>query len=142
MKKIALITLMVIFSATSFAQKDKTKIEGSIAGFFNGMSLVNADTLRFYATPDFQLLENGEVWNLDTLISKVMPRKDSRIQRVNTFEFIRTEQTGDIAWVTYHNSAEFSLGEKKQTVKWMESAVLVKDKGRWKLQMLHSTKLK
>jgi hypothetical protein len=142
MKKIVIITLTVIFSTASFAQKDKSKIEAGIVGFFNGMSLVNADTLRFYSMPDFQLLENGEVWDLDTLISKVMPRKDSKILRVNKFEFIRTEQAGNMAWVTYHNFAEFNLGEKKQTVHWMESAVLVKDEGRWKLQMLHSTKLK
>jgi hypothetical protein len=142
MKRIFFITLIVIWSTEASAQKDKTKIEGTIVGFFNGLSLVNADTLRFYSTSDFQLLEDGQVWNLDTLLNKVMPRKNSKVQRVNKFEFIRTEQSGNMAWVSYHNSAEFKLGDKQQVVQWMESAVLVKNRGSWKIQMLHSTKLK
>jgi hypothetical protein len=122
--------------------KRKIKIESSIVGFFNGLSLVNPDTLKFYSTPDFQLLEDGEVWTLDTLIARVMPRQKANIQRINTFKFIRTEVSGKMAWVSYDNAAEFRLGDKQQTKKWMESAVLVKNKGSWKIQLLHSTKLK
>jgi hypothetical protein len=124
------------------AQKEKSKIEATVVGFFNGLSLINVDTLNHYATTDFHLLEDGHVWNLDTLINKVMPLKNSNIQRINKFEFIRTEQIGDIAWVSYHNWAEFKLGEKQQTKSWLESVVLVKHKGNWKIQMMHSTKLK
>ena len=142
MKRILLTALIVISATGLFAQKDKASIEGTIVGFFNGLSLVDADTLKFYTTPDFQLLEDGEVWNLDTLLNKVMPRKNSKVQRINKFEFLRTEQNGKMAWVSYHNSAEFRLGEKQQVVRWIESAVLVKDKGRWKMQLLHSTKVK
>jgi hypothetical protein len=142
MKGIFFVSLFVICSINLLAQKDRNKIEATVVGFFNGLSLVNADTLKFYATPDFQLLEDGQVWNMDTLINKIMPRKNSKIERVNTFEFIRTEQSGNMAWVSYNNSAEFRLGEKHQIMRWLESAVLTKRKGNWKIQLLHSTKLK
>ena len=142
MKIAILISFLVIFSTPLYAQKDKYNIEATIVGFFNGLSLINPDTLRYYLTTDFQLLEDGHVWNLDTLISKIMPRKNVGIQRTNKFEFIKTEQDDDVAWTSYNNSAEFRQGEKQQTVKWLESAVLIKSKGRWKIQMLHSTKLK
>jgi hypothetical protein len=142
MKRLLLISLLLISSAEIFAQTDKIKIESSIVGFFNGLSLVNPDTLKFYSTPDFQLLEDGEVWTLDTLIARVMPRQKANIQRINTFKFIRTEISGKMAWVSYDNAAEFRLGDKQQTKKWMESAVLVKNKGSWKIQLLHSTKLR
>lgn len=142
MKGIFFVSLFVIYSNNLLAQKDRNKIEATVVGFFNGLSLVNADTLKFYATPDFQLLEDGQVWNMDTLINKIMPRKNSKIERVNTFEFVRTEQSGNMAWVSYNNSAEFRLGEKHQIMRWLESAVLTKSKGNWKIQLLHSTKLK
>ena len=142
MKQIIFISLFFIHSTELIAQKDKIQIEAAVVGFFNGLSLINADSLQHYSTSDFHLLEDGEVWNMDTLLSKVMPRKNSNIQRVNKFTFHRTVQTGNIAWVSYHNTAEFRLGEKQQKVQWMESAVLVKNKGRWRIQMLHSTKLK
>ena len=142
MKRVILISLIVISSAELRAQKEKNTIEASIAGFFNGLSLTNSDTLKYYSTSDFQLLEDGQVWNLDTLISKLMPRKNSNIQRINRFEFIKIEKNKNTAWVSYNNSAEFRLGEKQQTIRWLESAVLIRDRGRWKIQMLHSTKLK
>lgn len=142
MKSILLLPFFVFCSTQLLAQTDNKKMEATIVGFFNGLSLVNADTLRHYSTADFQLLEDGEVWNLDTLINKITPRKNSKIQRINTFDFIRTEQSGDRAWVSYHNSAEFRLGEKQQTVRWLESVVLVKTKEGWKIQLMHSTKLK
>jgi len=135
-------SLFVMYSMNLLAQKDKNKIEGTVVGFFNGLSLVNADTLKYYSTADFQLLEDGQVWNMDTLVNKIMPRKNSKIERVNSFQFIRIEQRGNMAWVSYNNSAEFRLGEKQQIMRWMESAVLTKSNGSWKIQMLHSTKLK
>jgi hypothetical protein len=142
MKKVILVSLIVISSVDLYAQKEKNKIEATIVAFFNGLSLINSDTLKYYSTSDFQLLEDGEVWNLDTLISKIMPLKNSNLQRTNQFEFIKIEQNKNNAWVSYNNSAEFRLGEKQQIIKWLESAVLIKNKGRWKIQMLHSTKLK
>ena len=143
MKKVlCFIALMLFFSSKPFAQKDKDSIEASIARFFDGLSEFNYDKLRDYSTADFLLLEDGLVWNLDTLISKVNPRKNMNIVRVNKFQFIKTEQIGNMAWVSYHNTADFSLGDKKQTVKWLESAVLIKEKGRWRIKMMHSTKLK
>jgi hypothetical protein len=142
MKKCLLLLLVISVSISLFAQKENKEIENSIIGFFNGLSLYNTDTLKFYSTTDFQLLENGEVWNMDTLIVKIMPRKNSNIQRINSFNFVKTEQNKETAWVSYYNSAEFSLGDKKQVVKWLESAVLKKNQGKWQIQMLHSTKLK
>ena len=142
MKPLLLIVLLLTFSNKIIAQKDSLKMHAAIVGFFNGLSVLDADTLRYYATPDFQLLEEGEVWNMDTLISKVMPAKYLKRERINTFHFIRTEQAGNMAWVSYHNTAFFTQGEKQQTVRWMESVVLVKDKNRWRIQMMHSTRMK
>ena len=81
MKQIIFISLFFIHSTELIAQKDKIQIEAAVVGFFNGLSLINADSLQHYSTSDFHLLEDGEVWNMDTLLSKVMPRKNSNIQR-------------------------------------------------------------
>lgn len=78
---------------------------------------------------------------MDTLVSKISVRKNSGIKRVNKFQFIKTEQNENIAWVSYHNTADFSLNEKQQTVNWLESAVLKKESGRWKIKLLHSTRV-
>jgi hypothetical protein len=59
MKGILFIWLFVMCSIHLFAQKNKNRIEASVVGFFNGLSLVNADTLKFYVTPDFHLWKMG-----------------------------------------------------------------------------------
>lgn len=141
-KRAILIWLLVASAPAAYAQTEKKDIHASIAGFFNGLSLVNVDSMKYYTTLDFHLLEDGQVWNMDTLLKKVLPRRNASVERINRFEFIRTEQQGDLAWVTYNNSAQFRVGEKQQLIMWLESAVLVRNKGRWQIQLLHSTKLK
>ncbi len=141
MKKAILVALILFCSTVLMAQKKDRSVEAAIIGFFNGLSLRNADSLKYYTTEDFQLLEDGEVWNMDTLVNKMSSRKSSDIIRINHFDFITTRFQGKMAWVSYRNTAEFRKGEKKQLVKWMESAVLIKTAGRWKVQMLHSTPL-
>jgi hypothetical protein len=138
-KTILAIILCSFLSTELSAQKEATQIKSAIDGFFNGLSLVNADTIKHYVTTDFHLLEDGEIWNTDTLLHKILPGKNANIKRVNAFEYARMEQTGNIAWVSYYNTAVFSRGDKSKTVKWLESAVLVREGGRWKIQMLHST---
>ncbi len=144
MKRIInVIALIVLISSQVFAQKNKNNIEASVVGFFNGLSLINADTLKHYSTSsDFLLLEDGHVWNLDTLIQKTTSSKNLNIIRTNKFNFIRTEQYKNMAWVSYYNTADFRLNEKQQTIKWLESAVLLKENGRWKIKLLHSTRMK
>jgi hypothetical protein len=139
MKKSFLIVLLMIYCTTVMAQKDREAIQATVVGFFNGLSLIDADSLRHYSTADFELLEDGEVWNMDTLIKRIMPRKGSNVKRFNSFTFITTSIDKNRAWVSYHNTADFTLADKQRQLKWLESAVLVKSKGRWRIQLLHST---
>lgn len=142
MKQLFFLLLFVLSMQTGFSQNESQKIQSAVIGLFNGLSLFNPDTLRYYSSSDFELLEDGEIWSMDRLINEVVPKKNAGIVRINKFEFISTRQQGNMAWVSYKNTAEISRGDKHQTIRWLESAVLVKQKGMWKIQMLHSTPLK
>lgn len=142
MKRIFFLLLFGLYcNINLFAQVEKNDIEASISKFFDGLSEMDANKLKTYTTDDFILLEDGELWNMDTLVTKMNGRKNLNIKRVNSFQFISTEQNGTIAWVSYHNTADISLNERKQTVRWLESAVLRKENGVWKIKMLHSTRI-
>jgi hypothetical protein len=104
MKKSLFFVLLMFYCAGVNAQKDRQAIQATVIGFFNGLSLIDADTLRYYSTADFELLEDGEVWNLDTLINIITPRKGSNITRVNSFTFLTTKVHKNMAWVSYHNT--------------------------------------
>ncbi len=88
------------------------------------------------------LLEDGAVWNTDTLISKVNQLKALDFSRTNRLNFIRTEVKGNTAWIAYHNAADITINGQKMTMQWLESAVLIKEGKEWKIKVLHSTVIK
>ena len=96
--------------------------------------------MRKTSTKDFQLLEHGEDWSMQKLIDAVQP-KGKPYKRKNFFSQIRAEQKGDMAWVSYWNKAEIRRDGQLRTLVWLESAVVVKEANRWKVQLLHSTRL-
>lgn len=136
--------LFTITSLTSYAQNvaEKNLIEGTVIKFFDAIADLDDSTMKAELTSDFTLIEHGLVWNADSLINHLKPLRGKQVTRINKLDFTKTEQQGDVAWVYYFNTAELKLGEKKKTVKWLESAVLVKQSGKWRIKLLHSTDLK
>ena len=137
MLKICLALCLIFCSAIASAQDDS--IKATIVRFFDGLTELNESKLKESTTADFILLENGEVWNLDTLINRIRPRKQMNFKRVNSFNFINTQQNAEVAWVSYENTADITMNDKQRTVKWLESAVLKKQSGKWRIVLLHST---
>ncbi len=141
---------MVFFTTLSFGQvsneTDKKLIKNLVMESFDEIwSKLNSKNIDKYYTKDFLLLENGEVWNNDTIanyLDKALLDKPNPI-RINTIEIIDTKVTNKTAWVAYHNYATFSIdGKIVFKAQWLESATaILTDKG-WKLDMLHSTRIK
>lgn len=134
--------LFFIFAASLNASAQKDSIKATIIRFFDGLSELNPDKLKAHTTADFLLLEDGAVWNMDSLTSNFSRVKKESFKRINTFSFIDTREEGNTAWVSYFNTADITFGNRQRTIKWLESAVLVKHSGNWKIQLLHSTHLK
>lgn len=120
---------------------DEGQVKKVIVDAFQALADVDMAKFRSYCQPDFTLLENGEVWTVDTLEARVKPYIGSGMKRINTINFKRVSVKGATAWVTYNNQADVEIKERRKTNRWLESAVLEKSKGAWKLAMLHSTVL-
>ena len=101
------------------------------------MSQPPRQALKEWVTADFQLLEVGEVWDLKQLVDAVQ----GEYQRDNFFVLLRSEIQGSTAWVSYWNRSVITRGEKVSERVWLESAVLLLQEDRWRIQMLHSTRL-
>lgn len=107
---------------------------------FAAMSRHDGKSMQKTATEDFQLLEHGEDWTMQKLIDAVQP-KGQPYERKNFFQQIRAHQNGDVAWISYWNKAEIRRESGLRTVVWLESAVMVREGDRWKIQLLHSTRV-
>lgn len=107
---------------------------------FAAMSKHDGKAMQATSTEDFQLLEHGEDWTMHDLVEAVQPKGKPYVRK-NFFSQIRARQEGDVAWVSYWNKAEISREGALRTVVWLESAVVVKESDRWKVQLMHSTRL-
>ena len=137
--------IIVFFLLISFvnlhaqSESDNQQVEGTIVKFFEGLSSLKDEDIRSQVTDDFILLEDGEWWTVDTLITAISPMKKRNFKRINSFKFVKTEQVGSVAWTSYENTAEVTVDGKQREIKWLESAVLVRLDEKWKIKMLHST---
>ena len=120
-------------------QKNIKAVQETINTFFKAFSESDFKYIEQTSTIDFLLLEQGMIWNLDTLQNRLAKPKPAGFSRKNKFEFFETRITGKRAWVGYHNYADFETAAGKRKIHWLESAVLVKEKKSWKLEMMHST---
>jgi len=147
MKKISLCLIAFLFSAWGYAQEQSLKTEQSaqqtVISMFDALSNRDSVSLKLYCTTDILLLENGQVWNMDTLIRyAIVLNTAADFKRSNTFDFIHTTLTKNTAWVSYNLHSAITRNGKHASVHWMETVVLVKEKKDWKIQLLHSTLIK
>ena len=139
-KKLLIATIFLLFYTSASAQ-DSPYPFSAVQALFAAMSAYDEPAMRATSAPDFHLLEVGEVWDMDKLVSAVTSG-DGAATRRNYFAVIDARTTGDRAWVSYWNRAVFTVpGGKAQNVEWLESAVMSKHGDRWLIEMLHSTRL-
>ena len=124
-------------------QADIDSVKSLVSDSFQDIfSDFDSTTVSEYYTTDFVLLENGVLWNNDSIRSFIRRKQASKqnIQRLNSFEYLKSEHSQNMIWVAYDNYA-FFVKEKDtiRTAHWLESAIAKKENNTWKIQQLHST---
>jgi ketosteroid isomerase-like protein len=147
LKKITLITLILIASNLLHAQTGRTKeqqqVQETIVKFFDALSSRDTVGLKAHCTSDITLFEYGQAWNLDTLTSKVATMQAAAdFKRTNSFEFLDTRIDKKMAWASYRLNSSITRDGQQTTLQWIETIVLAKDRKQWKVNHLHSTLLK
>lgn len=142
--KLSILVVVILFTQNVFAQTNSpslTQPKDAIKLVFDALSEGSMSKMELAVTPDVKILEHGVVWTLDTIRVYLAKKRPEDFKRVNTFEFFQTEISDNMAFVSYHNRADIHANNKDRTVKWLESAVLVRQNGGWRVKMLHSTRL-
>ena len=141
---IFIILLPVSLHAQRSTEVDLRNVKAAVTGMFDGLAELNAEKIRTHVTDDFLLLENGEIWNMDT-VTVYLERSVKRykeFKRTNRFDFFRWDIHGNTAWISFYNQADILADGVPRKVRWLESAVLVRSGQQWKIQLFHSTVLK
>ena len=134
-----LLIIVISFSVTTSVHADeKSNAFKPVDKLFLAMSEVNHKNMKANVTDSFVLLEHGEVWSIDDLIDVVNP---SEYVRTNYFSIINITIHGDLALANYWNKANFSNKINSDDVIWLESTVMEKSEGIWRLSQMHSTRI-
>jgi ketosteroid isomerase-like protein len=137
------LVVLIIAALPGYSQtnKEEEKVKKVVVDTFQAIADLDLPKLRSFCQTDFSLLEDGQVWTIDTLENRLKPNLASGMKRVNTIDFIKVTVQGPVAWVSYYKTADITRNGNQRHVKWLESAVLENEKGEWKLTLLHSTVL-
>jgi len=147
-QKNAFLTFIVLFiSSLSFAQNQKEvdihRLKKLVEDSFEDiLTEFRSEKIADYYTEDFILIENGEIWNNDSVrnyLEKARLRTP-KSKRENKFDFFNIEIQENIAWVSYYNTATFTTeNSPPRIINWMETVIAVKTEDGWRIKLLHNS---
>lgn len=144
MKNIMLLLVIISAAALLQAQEPLTQnqqaVQQTVIKMFEALTNRDSVSLNLYCTRDIRLYEYGRVWTLDSLVSKaIILNTATDFKRVNTVDFISTETRKNTAWATYRLRSAITSNGKQSLLQWLETVILIKDKKKWKIKVLHSS---
>jgi len=136
--------VLFFLSHTLAAQHSKQDqdIHQPVIKAFDALSNRDAEALKRQCTADVRFYEYGEAWPVDTLINLAITKNtDADFKRSNKFEFLNTTIQGNTAWTTYNLQSDITRNGKSISIHWLETVILVLNEERWKIKVLHSTRI-
>ncbi len=146
-KNVLLTFLLLFVYCFSFAQNQKEDdilslkklVEESFQDLFTDLK---SERIANYYTYDFLLIENGEIWNNDSVrnyLEKARLRTP-KSKRENKFDFFNIEIQENIAWVSYFNTAIFTTENfPPRIINWMETVIAIRTEKGWRIKLLHNS---
>ena len=144
MKKSILFLISIFSVALIHAQpKNEQTVQETVTKLFDALSNKDSSALKDQCAPDVKFYEYGKAWPIDFLIKNAIAKNTSTdFKRTNKLDFINTTINGNTAWTTYDLYSTIISNGENISIHWMETVVLVKEKERWKIKLLHSTLVK
>ena len=142
MKTLILFILVAIAPACVAQQvNDSTVIVNLLRDDYKTLEKFDIKQHLENCTPDYTLIENGEVLDLEKEIAYMKANAHRVIERKDYFVIHKLKVNGPIAYVIYNLTSEVKEKGETKPYEWVESAILKKIKNQWKIAMIHSTRL-
>ena len=119
---------------------DEVQITEAVRSMFAALSAEDIPKLRAIVAPDFYAFEAGGRITADALIDLIKKAHAAGNVYVWTVNQPEVHVSRDIAWITYVNRGSIKDASGTKDVSWLESAVLQKERGVWRIRFFHSTR--
>jgi ketosteroid isomerase-like protein len=120
---------------------DQDQVTETIRSFFAAAAADDLDKLHAVATPDFYAFDAGGRFTRDALMDLIKAAHAAGKVYLWTVNEPDVHISGDIAWIAYVNHGSIKDASGTKDVTWLESAVLQKEKGMWRIHFFHSTRV-
>ncbi len=137
---VMLIALLTGFQLNPQKDTEEEKVQAAIGNFFQSIEKYDYDGIRNACTGDFVIFENGVRMSCEDFIGFLKNYENMGAEMMNyQLDKFTAEVKGRNAWVTLDNKGTGRMGEQRLEFNWLESAILKKEKGDWKIAFYHST---
>jgi ketosteroid isomerase-like protein len=125
----------------ALASGDAAAIQAAIQENYAAYSGFDETRYRATTTDDYLLLEHGELIDREGDVAS-MAKPGTGFRRTDHFDFSHVKVVGDTAYAVYTLRSEIYDDERgERDREWLESAILRREGGRWKVALLHSTRV-
>jgi ketosteroid isomerase-like protein len=119
---------------------DQVQVVEAVRSFFAAATADDLDKLHAVTAPDFYAFDAGGRFTRDALLDLIKGAHAAGKVYLWTVNEPEVHISGDIAWITYVNRGSVKDASGTKDVTWLESAVLQKEKGIWRIHFFHSTR--
>lgn len=139
-----LLLFAMCFGSLAYASSpddEHDKVAETVRQMFVALTNDDLDLFRAVTSTDFYSFDVGKRFDGDELAELV--RKSHASGKVYVWEVTdpKVRIDGNTAWVTYVNRGSISDASGKRELSWLESAVLHREKGAWRIHFFHSTRV-
>ena len=120
---------------------DQEQVTEAVRSFFSAASADDLDKLHSVAASDFYAFDGRGRFTGDALMDMIKAAHAAGKVYVWTVNDPEVHISGDMAWITYINRGSVKDASGTKQVTWLESAVLGKEKGIWRIHFFHSTRV-
>jgi len=125
----------------ALAADDTAAVQQAITNYYAAYSGFDEQKYRATTTDDFVLLEQGELIDREGDVAS-MAKPGIGFKRTDHFDFHSVTIERDLAYAVYVLRSEIHDNpEGARSREWLESAILRRVKGDWKMALLHSTRI-
>jgi ketosteroid isomerase-like protein len=121
------------------ADNESKRVANTISEMFNSLRTDDVATFDSVTEPQLIIFDAGVRFTRESMLYVIKGQHAAG----HSISWSVTEPdvhiSGDTAWIDYVNIGSLTSGSSTQPLTWLESAVLHKSEGRWKIQFLHST---
>lgn len=116
----------------------KAEIDRTIHDFFDALRKDDEASFKHLTTESFYAFDVGKRFDGIELVDVVRSAHAQGVQINWSIGPIDTKVRCDVAWSAWENLGSAGVPPDLQPVRWLESAVIVREDGNWKIDFFHS----